>query len=66
MDATYQFMGDEHGGVRLREGTNRPKLGDLVRLVAPHCDPTVNLHDWLHVVRGEKLVEIWPIEARGY
>lgn len=66
MDATYQFMGDEHGGVRLPDGAHRPKLGDLVRLIAPHCDPTVNLHDWLHVVKGDRLVDIWPIEARGY
>jgi 3-hydroxy-D-aspartate aldolase len=66
VDATYQFMGDEHGGIRLAEGAARPKLGDLVHLVAPHCDPTVNLHDRYHVVQGERLVDIWPIEARGY
>jgi len=65
-DATYQFMGDEHGGIRLAEAAARPKLGDLVMLVAPHCDPTVNLHDRFHVVQGGKLVDIWPIEARGY
>ena len=50
-EATYLFMGDEHGGLRCPEGTRRPELGALVRLVAPHCDPTVNLHDWIHVVR---------------
>ena len=44
----------------------RPALGDLVTLVAPHCDPTVNLHNWLHVVEDGRLVDIWPIEARGY
>jgi D-serine deaminase-like pyridoxal phosphate-dependent protein len=33
--------------------------------VTPHCDPTVNLHDRYHVFRGERLVDIWPIEARG-
>lgn len=65
-DATYQFMGDEHGGIKLSEGAARPKLGDLVLLVAPHCDPTVNLHDRFHVVQGETLIDIWPIEARGY
>jgi D-serine deaminase-like pyridoxal phosphate-dependent protein len=65
-DATYQFMGDEQGGIRLAEGAARPKLGDLVMLVAPHCDPTVNLHDRFHVVQGGKLIDIWLIEARGY
>jgi D-serine deaminase-like pyridoxal phosphate-dependent protein len=65
-DATYQFMGDEHGGLRIAAGAARPEVGDLVRLVAPHCDPTVNLHDCLHVMQGKRLIDIWPIDARGY
>ena len=66
LHAAYQFMGDEHGGLRFAEGARRPALGELVTLIAPHCDPTVNLHDWFHVVRDGRLVDIWPIEARGY
>jgi 3-hydroxy-D-aspartate aldolase len=65
-EAAYQFMGDEHGGLRCPEGSPRPGLGGLVRLVAPHCDPTVNLHDRLHVIRNGRIVAIWPIEARGF
>jgi D-serine deaminase-like pyridoxal phosphate-dependent protein len=66
VDATYQFMGDEHGALRFAEGAARPQLGDFVTLVAPHCDPTVNLHDRFHLVRDGRLVDIWPIDARGY
>jgi D-serine deaminase-like pyridoxal phosphate-dependent protein len=65
VDATYQFMGDEHGGLRLAAGA-RPAVGDLVTLIAPHCDPTVNLHDWFHVMRAGGLIDIWRIDARGY
>lgn len=65
-DATYQFMGDEHGGLRFGADAVGPAVGDLVTLVAPHCDPTVNLHDWFHVMRAGRLVDIWPIDARGY
>ena len=65
-NATHQFMGDEHSALRVVEGQLRPALGELVELLPPHCDPTVNLHDRLHVVRGDVLVDIWPIEARGY
>jgi 3-hydroxy-D-aspartate aldolase len=65
-DAAYQFMGDEHGGLRLGVGAARPAVGDLVTRVAPHCDPTVNLHDWFHVMQDGHLVDIWPIDARGY
>jgi D-serine deaminase-like pyridoxal phosphate-dependent protein len=65
-DSVYQFMGDEHGAVRLTGSNMRPGLGDLITFVAPHCDPTVNLHDQFHVVEDGRLVDVWPIEARGH
>lgn len=61
--ATYAFFGDEHGRLYAR---SRPALGTKIELVASHCDPTVNLHDWLHIVDGDRLVDIWPIDARGH
>jgi D-serine deaminase-like pyridoxal phosphate-dependent protein len=64
--STYQFMGDEHGAIRVPEGAARPPLGGIVELIAPHCDPTANLHDQFHVMQGGRLVDIWPIEARGH
>ncbi len=63
--ATYHFMGDEHGCVIPPAGEAAPKLGEVVTFAAPHCDPTVNLYEAYHVVRGDTLVDIWPIEARG-
>jgi len=64
--STYQFMGDEHGAIRPPAGSARPALGDLIRLVPPHCDPTVSLHDRFHLIEDGRLVDIWPIEARGH
>ena len=61
----YEFMGDEHGRIVVRPGANGPAVGDVVTCVTPHCDPTVNLHDVYHCVRGDRLVDIWPIEGRG-
>lgn len=61
----YRFMGDEHGLVMAPPGGSAPPLGARVSLAAPHCDPTVNLYDALHVVRGDALVDIWPVTARG-
>jgi len=61
--AAFAFMGDEHGAIIAKE--NAPKLGDVVTLASPHCDPTVNLYDHFHVVRGDTLVDIWRVTARG-
>ena len=64
--AKYKFMGDEHGGLQLPPGSAALPIGTLVEFVPPHCDPTVNLFNRFHCVRGDDLVDIWPIEARGY
>ncbi|WP_034158832.1 DSD1 family PLP-dependent enzyme [Sphingomonas sp. ERG5] len=61
--AAYRFMGDEHGAI-FPSGEGR-RLADVVSLQVPHCDPTVNLYDAYHVVRGDVLVDIWPVTARG-
>lgn len=64
-ETRFAFMGDEHGaliGPGIGEGL---KPGDVVTLTVPHCDPTVNLYDSYHVVRGETLVDLWPVSARG-
>ncbi|MDE2356178.1 MAG: DSD1 family PLP-dependent enzyme [Alphaproteobacteria bacterium] len=63
--STYRFMGDEHGLIQAPPAAAAPALGAVVRFAPPHCDPTVNLYDAYHVVRGDTLVDIWPIEGRG-
>jgi 3-hydroxy-D-aspartate aldolase len=55
---------DEHGVLRLPVGTE-VKVGDKIRLIPGHCDPTVNLYDWIVGVRGDKVESVWPITARG-
>jgi 3-hydroxy-D-aspartate aldolase len=63
--AAYLFFGDEHGRLVLPEGTAKPEIGQKIECVTPHCDPTVNLYDHYHLVRGDTLVDIWPVDARG-
>ena len=61
----YEFYGDEYGRLLLEDGVAPPALGATADLFTSHCDPTINLHDWLHIVEGDTLIDIWPIDARG-
>jgi 3-hydroxy-D-aspartate aldolase len=61
----YKLMGDEHGGIDYDPKSGTLKVGDLVEFLSPHCDPTINLYDRYHCVRGDMLVNIWPVDARG-
>ena len=63
--ASYFFFGDEQGGVRYDSSNRELNVGDVLTCIVPHCDPTVNLYDCYHCVRGDMLEAIWPIEARG-
>jgi 3-hydroxy-D-aspartate aldolase len=62
--AEYLKASDEHGVVALR-GPGQVELGQKIRLVPGHCDPTVNLYDWLVCYRGDRVEAVWPICARG-
>jgi 3-hydroxy-D-aspartate aldolase len=59
--ATYERAPDEHGRLGISGATNRLRIGDKIRLVPGHCDPTVNLYDWYVCVRGNRVEQLWPI-----
>jgi 3-hydroxy-D-aspartate aldolase len=41
-----------------------PRLGDRLEFFVPHCDPTVNLYDRIHAVRGGVVEDVWEVAAR--
>lgn len=63
--ARFRFAGDEHGIVQPDGDNEPPRVGDRLRLVVPHCDPTVNLYDFMFPVRDGMVSEVWPVAARG-
>lgn len=62
-DIEYIGASDEHGVIA--DPGNVLKLGDKLRLIPGHCDPTVNVHDWYVGIRGDRVEQIWPVAARG-
>jgi 3-hydroxy-D-aspartate aldolase len=52
-------------GLAASAATNRFGLGDKIRLIPGHCDPTVNLYDWYVCIRNNRVEQLWPIAARG-
>lgn len=66
----YFNGGDEHGVLRpARAGTRVPALGRALWLIPGHCDPTVNLHDFMIGVTGGlrrgTVERIIRVDARG-
>ncbi len=56
---------DEHFKLEFGPETTAPVVGEKLRLVPGHCDPTVDRHDWYVGVRNGRVECLWPIVARG-
>ncbi len=55
---TFTPVADGDGGL--------PAVGERLRVHPAHVDPTVAYHERLHLVDGEDVVEVWPVDLRGW
>lgn len=59
------FVSDEHITFGLAEG--RPvAVGDRVRVVPAHVDPTVSQHERMYLVDDDEVLEVWDVDLRGW
>jgi D-serine deaminase-like pyridoxal phosphate-dependent protein len=63
-DGEVLFCSDEH--VTVRPSGRGPKVGDRVRVWPAHVDPTIALHEQMHVTDGDEIVETWTVDLRGW
>ena len=62
---SFAGASDEHGRLCLDAAADRLEVGEKLRLVPGHCDPTVDRYDWYVGVRNNKVETVWPVAARG-
>lgn len=67
--AVHARASDEHGVLDLSPASRRPEIGETLLFQPSHCDPTINLYDVYHGIRGgmeEGVLEaVIPVAARG-
>ena len=63
--ASYELVGDDLGRINFADPDDRMQAGERVECITPKCYATLNLYRVYHCVRGDTLVDIWPIDARA-
>jgi D-serine deaminase-like pyridoxal phosphate-dependent protein len=63
--AAVWFCSDEHTTFSAEEGQDFA-IGDLVRAHPAHIDPTVALHEVMHIVEGDEVVDTYEVDLRGW
>jgi D-serine deaminase-like pyridoxal phosphate-dependent protein len=61
--ATVHFLSDEHITFTRQI---RPTIGDRVKVIPAHIDPTMAMHEVAWLVRGDDVIDRWPIDLRGW
>jgi D-serine deaminase-like pyridoxal phosphate-dependent protein len=65
--AEVSGLSAEHGRIRLTaNATPGVQVGDKLQLTPQDIGVTCNLYDFIHAVRQNTLVAVWPVAARGY
>jgi D-threonine aldolase len=60
------FCSDEHVTFSPPEGGSLPQVGDRVRVLPAHVDPTMAYHERLYLVDDDRVLDAWPIDLRGW
>lgn len=63
--ARIHAFAEEHGFLDLGGCNERPEVGDVVRIIPNHVCVVVNMVDQLIAVRGDEIVDVIPVAARG-
>src|ERR1044072_4597522 len=63
--AEIERFSEEHGHMNVQRSERRYRVGDRLSVIPNHVCTTVNMHDEIYGVRGERVVEVWRVEARG-
>jgi D-serine deaminase-like pyridoxal phosphate-dependent protein len=64
-DATVFFCSDEHVTFIPDEGSP-VRVGDRIRVIPSHVDPTVAYHERMHIVDGDSVIDTWEVDLRGW
>ncbi|MCG6207069.1 alanine racemase [Rhodopseudomonas sp. HC1] len=64
-EARIAKFAEEHGFLDLSRSNSRPNVGDVVRIVPNHVCVVVNMVDEVVMVRGEEILGLLPVAARG-
>ena len=64
VEANTRYVSEEHTVFDVSPECEL-SVGQTVEVMPGYCPTTINLHDVYHVIEDGKVVDIWPVLARG-
>lgn len=64
-DAEVERLSEEHGNLNTSRSTRAYRVGERLAIIPNHVCSTVNMHDRIYGVRGERVETVWEVAGRG-
>jgi D-serine deaminase-like pyridoxal phosphate-dependent protein len=63
--AELEALSEEHGHLNINRSTRKYRVGERLTIIPNHVCATVNLHNEIYGVRGERVETVWEVAGRG-
>lgn len=63
--AELEQLSEEHGHLNISRSSRAYRVGERIEVIPNHVCSTVNMHDRVYGVRGERVETIWEVAGRG-
>jgi D-serine deaminase-like pyridoxal phosphate-dependent protein len=64
-DAELEALSEEHGHLSIKHSARHYRVGERLTIIPNHVCSTINMHDEIYGVRGERVEAIWNVQGRG-
>lgn len=64
-DAELEQLSEEHGHLNINRSTHGYRVGERLAIIPNHVCSTVNMHNQVYGIRGERVETVWEVAARG-
>jgi D-serine deaminase-like pyridoxal phosphate-dependent protein len=64
-EAAVESLSEEHGHLNIKHSMRKYTVGERLTIIPNHVCSTVNMHDEIYGVRGERVQTVWQVAGRG-
>jgi D-serine deaminase-like pyridoxal phosphate-dependent protein len=64
-DAELEQLSEEHGHLNIKRSSLAYRVGERLEIIPNHVCSTVNMHNQIYGVKGDRVEAIWEVTGRG-
>jgi D-serine deaminase-like pyridoxal phosphate-dependent protein len=64
-DAEVERLSEEHGNLNISRSSREYRVGERLAIIPNHVCSTVNMHNRIYGVSGERVETVWEVAGRG-